>query len=187
MKGVRSVSTSLLLCSLTFYACSAPPDEQLQLAQKAMNEAKAQYASDFAAGDWSNAQQAWDEAQKSLADSRYSEARTQLLRAKSRFERARDIAKAKRDTMLKEVEGLQGTVDSRYQELKSRMASRRIPSALKKKLDASLQEIDQAIRQAKSQVEGGDYLQARKSTETAMRLVFAAEKDIGSSSRRPRT
>jgi septation ring formation regulator EzrA len=95
-----------------------------------------------------------------------------LLRAKSRFEKARDIARAKRDAMLKEVEGLQNTVDSRYQDLKAKLASARLSGALKKKLDVSLQEIEKTIQEAKSLVDGGDYIQARKSTESAMRLLF---------------
>ena len=113
---MRQVSGSALLTVLFVVtsgsACSSRPDEQIKVAEKAMEQAKEQRAEEFAQSDWANAQQVWEQAQSQLKNERYGEAGTLLLRAKSRFEKARDIAKAKRDAVLKEAQELQKAVDN---------------------------------------------------------------------------
>ncbi len=63
-------------------ACSSRPDEQIKVAEKAMEQAKEQRAEEFAQSDWANAQQVWEQAQSQLKNQRYGEAGTLLLRSK---------------------------------------------------------------------------------------------------------
>ena len=161
-------------------ACSSRPDEQIKLAEKAMEQAKEQRAEEFAQSDWANAQQVWEQAQSQLKNQRYGEAGTLLLRAKSRFEKARDIAKAKRDAVLKEAQELQKAVDLRYKALKTDVEGNvaKLSPARKKSLDDSFKDIDKGIEKVQADIEAGEYSQARTTAQTAIRRVFEAEKEL---------
>jgi len=161
-------------------ACSSRPDEQIKLAEKAMEQAKEQRAEEFAQSDWANAQQVWEQAQSQLKNERYGEAGTLLLRAKSRFEKARDIAKAKRDAVLKEAQELQKAVDLRYKALKTDVEGNvaKLSPARKKSLDDSFKDIDKGIEKVQADIEAGEYSQARTTAQTAIRRVFEAEKEL---------
>ena len=87
MKLTRHTPAGFVLClTLALYGCGSRPDEQLALAQKAMDQAKEQRAAEFAPSEWRNAEDAWQKAQALLASESYGEAGTLFLRAKSRYE-----------------------------------------------------------------------------------------------------
>ena len=167
-----------LLLALTLSGCAGRPDEQLQLAQKAMDEAKEQRAADFAPGDWKSADEAWQEAQGFMGKEQWSQAATALTRSRSRFERARDIAKGKRDDVSREVQNLEKTVGIQYNSLKESVQKKRVSAKVKKSLDDSIQEIEKAIGKLRSEIEGGEYLQARTTAQTTVRQIFEAEQLI---------
>ena len=181
---MRQVSGSALLTVLFVVtsgsACSSRPDEQIKVAEKAMEQAKEQRAEEFAQSDWANAQQVWEQAQSQLKNQRYGEAGTLLLRAKSRFEKARDIAKAKRDGVLKEVQGLQKAIDLRYKTLKTDVETKgaKLSPTRKKSLEDSFKDIDKGIEKVQTDTEPAEYSQARTSAQTTIRQVFEAEKQL---------
>ena len=163
---------------VAFAGCSSKPTEQLELAQKAMDQAKEQHAEEFAQADWKNAHQAWEDAQSLIAQQKYAESGSLLLRAKSRFEKARDIAKSKREDLRREIDGLQKTIDTRYGSLKSGLSAAKLSPAVKKSLDESCGSIDKAIQKLRTEVEQGEYTQAKYTAQTTMRQVYEAEKEI---------
>lgn len=171
------ISLSLLLF-VTFSGCSSKPVEQIELAQKAMDEAKEQHAEEFAQADWKNAQQAWEDAQTLIAKQKYADAGTLLLRAKSRFEKARDIARSKREDLRREIDGMQKTIETRYGSLKTAMAAAKLPPTIKKSLDESCGSIDKAIEKLRTELGQGEYSQAKYTAQTTMRQVYEAEKEI---------
>ena len=168
--------TSLLPLSLILASCSSEPVEQLQLAQKAMEQAKVERAEEFAPTDWKTAQQAWQDAHSLMSKQKYSEAGPLLLRAKSRFEKARDIARAKREDLRREIDGMQKTLDTRYASLKAGIESSKISSSARKSLNETCRGIDQEIEKTKAQFDQGEYSQARSMVLTVMRRVYEAEK-----------
>ncbi len=176
--GLALLTVLLLVASGS--ACSSRPDEQMKLAEKAMEQAKEQRAEEFAQSDWANAQRVWEQAQSQLKNERYGEAGTLLLRAKSRFEKARDIAKAKRDAVLKEAQELQKAVDLRYKALKTDVEGNvaKLSPARKKSLEDSFKDIDKGIEKVQADIKAGEYSRARTTGQTAIRRVFEAEKEL---------
>ncbi len=173
-RNLLAIGLVLLLC---FCACGQPT-EQIQLAQKAMDQAKEQRAEEFAAKEWNDAMQAWNQAQAALAKNSYSESSTALLRAKSRFEKARDIAKGRREDLLKQVTGLQKTIEIRYTAMKNTVQAAKLSAAKKKEFEESCKEIDQAIEKMKSQVNAGDLTPAKFTGDTTLRNVYETEKSL---------
>jgi hypothetical protein len=161
-------------------ACSSKPDEQMNLAQKAMDQAKEQHAAEFAQNEWRSAEQAWEQAKQLNAKQQYSEAGSLFVTAKSRFEKARNVAKSKRDAVLRDVQIMQKTIDLRYKGLKSSLtaAEGKLPAAVKKSLDESCRDIDKAVDKLKGDIEQGDYTAARTTAQTTIRMVYDAEKEL---------
>ncbi len=168
----------ILLLIITFLSCASKPEEQIQLAQKAMDQAKEQYAQEFAPTDWKNAVQAWEDAQGLIARESYGEARPLLLRAKSRFEKARDIAKGRRDELFKEIQGIQKAIDIRYRGVKTTLETAKLSTKAKKSLEDACKDIDSAIEKLNAEVASGDYTPAKFTAQRTLRAVYEAEKEL---------
>jgi uncharacterized protein DUF4398 len=179
MKHARR-TCALALCLVFFGACSSKPVEQLNLAQKAMDQAKEQHAAEFAQNEWRAAEQAWEQAKQLYAKEQYGEAGSLFVTAKSRFEKARNVAKSKRDAVLREVQNMQKTIDLRYKGLKSNMtaAEGKLSGAVKKSLEESCKDIDKAVDKLKGDIEQGDYTAAKTTAQTTIRMVYDAEKEL---------
>jgi hypothetical protein len=173
-----------VVLSLISVGCTSKPDEQLQLAQKAMEQAKEQHAEEFAQTDWKTAQQAWEDAQSLIAKQQYAEAGSLLLRARSRFEKARDIAKSKREDLRREIENNRKTIDARYGSLKSAISAAKLPSGAKRSLDESCGDIDKEIEKLKAEFDQGEFTQAKYTTQTTLRRVYEAEKEFEKSGKK---
>ena len=160
--------------------CSSRPAQELTAAQKAMEEADLQHASEFAAAEYQSAKQVWDEAQAALNGSRYGEARPLLIKAKNRFAKAEELAKAKRDRILAEAQSLQSTVDVRYESLKGLVqnSKKNIRPKDSKILDDLCLEIEQGIDKIKADIKQGEYTLAKASAQRAMTKVEEAERQL---------
>ncbi len=159
------------------FACGQPT-EQIENAQKAMDQAKEQRAEEFSPKEWNDAMQAWNQAQAALSKGSYSESSSLLLKAKTRFEKARDIAKGRRDALIQEVTGLQKTIDIRYSGVKDNLKTAKLSAAKKKELEESCKEIDQSIEKLKSQLGSGDLSPAKYTAQTTLRAVYDVEKEL---------
>ena len=174
----RMLVSLILLGTMCFAGCASRPDEQIQLAEAAKKEAMEQRAPNLAPGDWQKAEEAWTEAQELLLAEQFASASTALLRAKSRFEKARDIAKSKRDVILRDARNMEKTVGVRYGRFKEEMEGSRLSSKEKKSLEELCLEIEKGIEQFKAFFDEGDYTAARDGTNSTMRMVVEAEKTL---------
>ncbi len=173
-RNLVAIGIVLLLCC---YACGKP-QEQIDAAQKAIDQAKEQHAEEFAAKEWNDAQQAWSQAQAAVDAGNYSQASSLLLKAKSRAEHARDLAKGRRDELMKEVTGLQKTIDIRYGAVKTKLETAKLSPKQKKEAEDSCKDIDQALEKLKKQVESGDLTPAKYTAQTTLRAVFDTQQAI---------
>ena len=169
-----------LFLTLFVSACASRPDEQLNLAQKAMDQAKAEHASEFAPADWEAAQQSWNQAQGLLEKQSYSEAGTLLAKSKARFEKARNVAKSKRDALMKEIQGQQKAIELRYKSLKADLDANaaKLSAPRKKSLEDSCKDIDKGIEKGQAEVEQGAYTEAKNTVQMTIRKVFEAEREL---------
>jgi len=167
-----------LLLALFMFGCAARPEEQIKLAQKAMEQAQEQQAAEFAPNEWGTAMQSWKDADNLLNNQKYGEATSMLLRAKTRFEKARDVAKGKRDVVIKETQNIQKTIEIRYKGVKDSMAKAKLSPKAKASVEDSCKEIDQAIEKANAQFSQKEYNQANYTAKTVLRQVYEVEKEI---------
>ena len=158
--------------------CSSKPVEQEASAQKALELAKEQHAEELASTEWKEAEKAWKEAEAALAKGSYSSAGGLYQTAKSRFERAYNVAKSRRDAILRDIQGLQNSINAKYEEAKDRVARSKLSSKSKKEADGLIREIDQAIEKLKKEVDEGNLTQAKATAEATLRQVYEAEGKI---------
>ncbi len=172
---------SLVVCltlALAMFGCSGRPEEQIQLTQKAMDQAQEQQAAEFAPNEWGMGLQAWKDADAHLAKSQWGEATTSLLKAKSQFQQARDIAKGKRDTVIQQIQGNQKVIELRYKGVKDNLEKAKLSPKTKAEVQDSCKEIDQGIEKLNAQFNQKELNQALFTSQTVMRQVYEAEKQI---------
>jgi hypothetical protein len=158
--------------------CSSRPDEQIGLTEKAREEAKGEYADQFALEDWSAAEKAWAEAEAALEAEDYRTATTALLRAKSRYTKARDIAQGQKDAMVKKVEGLKNTIKIRSDALMEGAGEMRLSASRKKDLEAVYQEFQDALQEITDKLDAGAFTDAENLAGRTLRKVWEAEQDF---------
>lgn len=163
-----------LLILLVCYGCGAGSyQEEMALAQQAMDEAKSIRTSDLAPADWEEAMQAWDEAQAAVQENKSS--KTLFLRAKSRFEKAATIAQSRREALINEVGELQSTIDARYSELKAALTSGRLNRNVQKEVQTLTLDIDENASILASLIEQQDYVKARETAKEVQQQIYNAQ------------
>jgi hypothetical protein len=176
MKYSRRSSFVLgVLMALGWAGCASYPEEQVKLAQAAMEEANKLQAEAFASANYEDAKKAWDEAQAQLSQQKYGLAAASLARAKSRFEKARDIAKANRETVLEGLNRSQLGINVNYTNLKTSIVTARMSSTLKTTMEESCRQIDQQVEKLTMEIFQGDYVRAQSTAKEALRLVNEAQ------------
>jgi DNA repair ATPase RecN len=161
--------------ALGWAGCASYPEQQLKLAQAAMEEAKKLQAEAFASANWEDAKKAWDEAQGQLSQQKYGLAATTLARAKSRFDKASDIAKAKRQDVLEELKRSQIGINVNYTNLRTSMATARMSSTLKTTMEEGCRQIDQLVERLTTEIYQEDYVKAQSTAKEALRQVQDAQ------------
>ncbi len=169
-----AIGIALLLCC---YGCGKPT-AQIEATQKAIDEAKEQHAEEFAAKEWNDAQQAWSQAQAAVDAGSYSQANSLLLKARTRAEKARDLAKGKREELLKEVTGLQKTIDIRYGTVKKDLEAAKLSPKAKQEIENACKDIDQSIEKLKKQIDSGDLTPAKFTAQTTLRAVYEEQEAL---------
>jgi len=158
----------LLLCC---YGCASRPDQQIQIATEAMNQAAAEQADQYAPGDWKSAKEAWDQAQTELGKQQYAKAGASFTTAKARFQKARDHAKIERESWQKEVQNLLANINNRYAAFKAA----KLTPAVRKDFQAACADIDKRMDQIKTLTEAGDYIQAKPLAVQTLQAIFYSE------------
>ncbi len=163
-----------LLILLVCYGCGVGNyQEEMTLAQQAMDEAKSIRTEDLAPADWEEAVQAWDQAQAAIVENKSP--KTLLLRAKSRFEKAHKIALARREILSKEVQEMQSTIDNRYSELKITLAGARLNRNVRSQVETLATDIDETQSVLTSLILDEDYVKARATAEEVQQKIYDAQ------------
>lgn len=169
----------LLIPMLASYGCSAkPPEEEPKLAHQAMDQAKSVQADKLAVVDWSSAMQSLADADKDVKINRFGDAKMFYLRAESRFKKAYTVAKARYDSLLREVDDNQTAIASHYGRVKAQLASARVPAKTKKEVEATCLELDKAIAEVDTFRSSGDAIRAKLSSQELLKKVYDTEKSL---------
>ncbi len=162
-----------LLILLVCYSCGpGSHEEEMKMAQQAMDEAKSIRTHDLATADWEDAMKAWDQAQTAVKEGK--PANTLFLRAKSRFEKATEIAQSRRETLIQEVDEMQLAIGSGYAELKAALESGRLSRRVRDQVQAMVVDIDEGNGTLRSLIEQQDYVKAREAAKEVQRKIYNA-------------
>ena len=170
----------VLSLALLIFGCSSKPVEQIAKAEKSMELAKAEHAEEFAPEDWKAAEDAWRSAQARVSNQQYGEATTLLLKASTRFDKARTIAKGKREEAIKEIKNTQKTAEMRCKALKDDLEKngKKLPAATRKEMEEACKSAEEKIAKVNTQLENGQYGDAKLLAGTTLREVWEAQKDL---------
>ena len=146
-----------------------------------MQQAQAEHADFFVPEDWRAAEQVWKDAQAKLDQRKYGDANLLLLKTKTRFEKAGDLAKVKRADAVREIGGLQGTIELRCKGLKSSIDrnGRRLATKQKRGLEETCKSVEEKLVKIKTLLGQGQYQDAKSLAQTTLREVYEGEKVLG--------
>jgi hypothetical protein len=171
-----------LVLSLAFliFACSPKPVDQIQKTEKAMEQAKAEHAEEFAPDEWKAGEDAWRAANAQIDQQKYGDVTATLLKAKTRFEKARDIAKGKRDEAIKEIKNTQKTAEMRCKALHDDLdkSGKKLSAAKRKEFEEACKAADEKIAKVTTQLENGQYNDAKYLAGSTLREVWEAQKEL---------
>ncbi len=172
----------LIAVTLAFvvFACSGKPVEQIQMTEKAMQQAKDEHAEDFASEEWKAGEAAWTDAQARIDKEKWGEATTLLLKAKTRFEKARDVAKGRRAAAIQEIEGTKMTAEKRCKALKETLdaSGKKLSAAKRKEFEEACKTAEEKIAKVGTQLQNGQYNDAKFLAGSTLREVWEAQKEL---------
>jgi hypothetical protein len=161
--------------ALVCIGCASYPEEQLKQAQAAMDEALKHQPEVFAAGNWQDAKKAWDDAQALLSQKKYGQAAPLLITAKSRFVKSGQIAKDKREVLLREVTQDQQDINARHTSLRGELAVARLSFPVRKSLEECCQRLEQQVAKLNTEIDQGDLVKARATAKETLKLVYEGQ------------
>lgn len=165
--------------ALFFSACSGKPTDSIQRTEQARTEAVAEHAELFAPDYWSTAEKAMQEANAKLNEKSYGDAGNLLLRAKTNYTKARDLAKSKRENLIKTIEGIQVTIGIRLkQDLLDNPLASKLPPARKKDFDARVKQIEDSKALVSEHLKNGKYTEAELLAGKTLREVFEVQQEF---------
>ena len=167
------------LLALFMTGCSVPPTSDIERAQKAMDQAKAQNADLFAPEEWSAAEASWKEAQERIDAKNYSQAIPKLLKAQQGYQKARDVAQGRKEAEVATIKGDQKAAELRYNTLKENIAAaKRLSAARKKELEDIGQSVEGSIAKVTTLLDQGIYNEAKALASSTLREVYEAEQKL---------
>ncbi len=162
--------------------CASRPDEQINAAQAAMDEARGERAEIFAPADWTDAVTVWKEGQDLLEQEKFGEAASKFIRAKARFEKTRNIARSKREELAREVREQQGVINARYGLIQAELPN--VSGADRRSLEEACRDIDQEMAGLNESIDKENFLEAQDKAQTVLRKVYEAQLKMQKMSRR---
>ena len=159
--------------------CAGPPTADIERAQKAMDQAKAQDADLFATEAWNDAESSWKEAQDLIAAKQYRQAIPKLLKAQQGYQKARDVAKGRKEVEINQIKGDQKAAELRCNTLKESIAAaKRLSAAKRKDFEDICQGVDEKVAKVATMLDQGNYSEAKTTASSALREVYDAEQKL---------
>ncbi len=172
----------VLLLAFFVFACSGKPVEYIEKAEKAMQQAKEEHAEEFAGEEWKTGEEDMRSAQANLGKEKWGDATTALLKAQNHFAKARDIAKGKRAAAIQEIEGTKKTAEMRCKALKDAVDanSKKLSAAKRSEFGEICKAAEEKIAKVGTQLQNGQYSDAKYLAGTTLREVWEAQKELES-------
>jgi hypothetical protein len=172
---MRRLSALLLPLALVA-ACSAPPQKELDMAQGALDAARAAGAEQYAVQEYSAASSALQQAHDAVSQRDY---RLALTRALDAHDRAQDAAKAAADGKARargEAEAAIAAASAAITQIRTRIAAAEAARMTRKDVAQSVNAADAAdgaVQKARAAIKSQDYRGAREMVKEIPRQISA--------------
>jgi hypothetical protein len=167
-----SLSLSILLAS---YGCRGSSEADMKQAQIAMDEAMSLHADDLASADFQQAQKTWDHAQAAEKEGKTATAKVLFASAKIYFGKAADIAKSKRDALLRELSGMQLVIDSNFDQVKSDLAKKNLSLKQQGRVKEIASEVAEGNASIRQLMDQEDFLEAVATAKDVQAKIYEAQ------------
>jgi hypothetical protein len=147
-----------ILASIAFCGCQANPQQEIKVAQRAMEEAKDFHSEELAATEWKEAMQAWEEAQAALKKGDHP--KDYFQKARSLFVKTIAAAQTRGAAMDKEINEVQKTINESYLRVKAALNKGPAKPKIQKELKPLLDEVAIDSSSVKDLIMHSDYTQA---------------------------
>jgi hypothetical protein len=168
--------SALLLPLALLAACSAPPQKELDMAQGALDAARAAGAEQYAVQEYSAASSALQQAHDAVSQRDY---RLALTRALDAHDRAQDAAKAAADGKARargEAEAAIAAASAAITQIRTRIAAAEAARMTRKDVAQSVNAADAAdgaVQKARAAIKSQDYRGAREMVKEIPRQISA--------------
>jgi hypothetical protein len=170
------ISLSLLVL-LASYGCGAGGSSEIEMkqAQRSMDEAKNLHADDLAPTDFQQAQKAWDHAQAAEKEGKTSTAKVLFSSAKIYFGKAASIAKAKQDSLSRELNAMQSMISSNLGQVTSDLSNINLSPKQQGQVRAIMSEVEKSNASISKLMIQGDLLKAVAMAKDVQTKIYNAQ------------
>jgi hypothetical protein len=174
MKIQSYISLSLLVL-LAAYGCGGSSEIEMKQARQAMDYARSLRSDNLAPTDFQQAQKAWDHAQAAEKEGKTDTAKVLFASAKIYFGKAADIAKAKQDSLSRELGAMQRMITSNFNQVKSDLSKNHLSPQQQGRVRAIASEVEEGNASIRSLVIQKDLLNAVATAKGVQTKIYNAQ------------
>jgi hypothetical protein len=164
-----------LLVLLVSYGCGGSCEVERKQAQVAMDKAKELRAANFANTDFRQAQKAWDRGEAAEKEGNSSTAKVLYTSAKIFFGKAADIAKAKKEALSRELDGMQLVIGKNLDDVKKDLSKGGLAPRKRSEVETIASEVEKDNASIEKMVAEEDLARAIATAKTVQTKIYHAQ------------
>ncbi len=164
-----------LLVLLISYGCGGSADIDKKQALEALDRAKSLHADTLAAKDFQKAQEVFDHAEATAKEGNTDAAKVLFSTARINFGKTSDIAKAKTDTLSRELGAMRAVISENFDQVKGDLAYKNLSSGQKNQVAAIVSEIEKGNADIDKYVAQEDLINAVAAAKNVQTQIYHAQ------------
>jgi hypothetical protein len=163
------------LTLLTSFGCGGSAEVDRKLALEALDQARGLHADILAPKDFQQAREVWDRAQAAEKEGKTDAAKVLYATAKIDFGKAADIAKAKKETLSRQLGTMQAMISENFDQVTIDLASKNLSSTQRGQVKAITVEVEKGIASISKLVTQEDLLKAVSTAKEVQTQIYHAQ------------
>ena len=164
-----------ILALLALYGCGGSSEIEMKEAQQAMAQAKSFHADSLAPTDFQQAQKAWDHAQAAEKEGKTGTAKVLFTSAKIYFGKAADIAKARQDSLTRELSAMRLLISSNFDQVKSDLLTTHLSPKQQSQVRAIASEVEEGNASISKLILQDDLVKAVATAKDVQTQIYNAQ------------
>ena len=173
-KRFFGISLLFILSIVLLSSCAKPPEQEMQAAREAVENAASAEADLYASDLYNMVQDSLSQAETFIAEKKYADARRLALFAKSFADSAAAMAGINKEQMKTSAESIIADASTKLEALKKA----KIPSSMRTKINNEIKVFEETLLGAKNDFEAGNYKDAFDKASDVVSRVEEAKKEI---------